>query len=41
MKLHLSKAIETELTIKILNYLKRQNIIDYETYNYLINKIGE
>ena len=34
-----SKIIETELNIKLLEYLKRNNTIDDGMYNYCINKL--
>ena len=33
-----SKIIEIETSIKLLEYLKRRNIMDYEIYNFFINK---
>lgn len=34
-----SKIIETELSIRLLEYLKRNNTIDDGMYNYCINKL--
>ena len=34
-----SKIIETELNIRLLEYLKRNNTIDDGMYNYCINKL--
>ena len=34
-----SKIIEIETSIKLLEYLKRKNIIDDGMYNFCINKI--
>ena len=34
-----SKIIETEISIKLLEYLKRNNIIDDGMYNFCINKL--
>lgn len=34
-----SKIIEIETSIKLLEYLKRNNIIDDEMYNFCINKL--
>ena len=33
-----SKIIEIETSIKLLEYLKRRNIMDYGMYNFCINK---
>lgn len=34
-----SRIIEIETSIKLLEYLKRRNIIDDGTYNFCINKL--
>lgn len=34
-----SKIIEIETSIKLLEYLKRENIIDDGMYNFCINKL--
>ena len=34
-----SKIIEIETSIKLLEYLKRRNIIDVGMYNFCINKL--
>lgn len=34
-----SKIIEIEISIKLLEYLKRINTIDDEMYNFCINKL--
>ena len=34
-----SKIIEIEISIKLLEYLKRKNIIDDGMYNFCINKL--
>ena len=34
-----SKIIELETSIKLLEYLKRENIIDDGMYNFCINKL--
>lgn len=34
-----SKIIEIETSIKLLEYLKRKNIIDDGMYNYVVNKL--
>lgn len=34
-----SKIIEIETSIKLLEYLKRRNIIDDGTYNFCINRL--
>ena len=34
----LTSKIEVEISIKLIEYLKRKNIIDDEMYNYIINK---
>ena len=34
-----SKIIEIETSIKLLEYLKRNNIIDDRMYNFCINKL--
>ena len=34
-----SKIIEIETSIKLLEYLKRENTIDCEMYNFCINKL--
>ncbi len=34
-----SKIIEKETSIKLLEYLKRNNIIDDRMYNFCINKL--
>lgn len=34
-----TKIIELKLNIKLLEYLKRNNIIDNEMYNFCINKL--
>lgn len=34
-----AKIIELELEIKILEYLKRENSIDENMYNYVIDKL--
>ena len=34
-----SKIIEIETSIKLLEYLKRNNTIDDEMYNFCINKL--
>ncbi|MBE6140362.1 MAG: hypothetical protein E7172_02370 [Firmicutes bacterium] len=34
-----SKIIELETSIKLLEYLKRNNVIDNEMYNFCINKL--
>ena len=34
-----SKIIELETSIKLLEYLKRNNTIDDEMYNFCINKL--
>ena len=34
-----SKIIEIETSIKLLEYLKRRNIIDDGMYNFFINKL--
>ena len=34
-----SKIIETELSIRLLEYLKRNNTIDDGMYNYVVNKL--
>jgi hypothetical protein len=34
-----SKIIEIETSIKLLDYLKRENIIDDGMYNFCINKL--
>lgn len=34
-----SKIIEIETSIKLLEYLKRENIIDDGIYNFCINKL--
>ena len=33
-----SKNIEIEISIKLLEYLKRNNVIDDKMYNFCINK---
>ncbi len=32
-------VIEKEISIKLFEYLKRENIIDDGMYNYIINKL--
>ena len=34
-----SKIIEIETSIKLLEYLKRENVIDDEMYNFCVNKL--
>lgn len=34
-----SKIIEIETSIKLLEFLKRENVIDDEMYNFCINKL--
>ena len=34
-----SRIIEIEINIKLFEYLKRENIIDDEMYNFCINKL--
>ena len=34
-----SKIIEIEISIKLLEYLKRKNVIDDGMYNFCINKL--
>ena len=34
-----SKIIEIETSIKLFEYLKRENVIDDEMYNFCINKL--
>ena len=34
-----SRTIEIEINIKLFEYLKRENIIDDEMYNFCINKL--
>lgn len=34
-----SRIIEIETSIKLLEYLKRKNVIDDEMYNFCINKL--
>ena len=34
-----TKIIEIEISIKLLEYLKRENIIDDGMYNFCINKL--
>ncbi len=34
-----SKIIEIETSIKLLEYLKRKNVIDDGMYNYVVNKL--
>ncbi len=39
MKKSSTKIIEMEISIKLLEYLKRINIINDEIYNFCINKL--
>lgn len=34
-----SRIIEIEINIKLFEYLKRENVIDEEMYNFCINKL--
>lgn len=34
-----SKIIELETSIKLIEYLKRKNVIDDDMYNFCINKL--
>ena len=34
-----SRIIEIEINIKLFEYLKRENVIDDEMYNFCINKL--
>lgn len=34
-----SKIIEIEISIKLLEYLKRKSVIDDGMYNYVVNKL--
>ena len=34
-----SRIIEIETSIKLLEYLKRKNVIDDGMYNYVVNKL--
>lgn len=34
-----SRIIEIEISIKLLEYLKRKSVIDDEMYNFCINKL--
>lgn len=36
-----SRIIEIEISIKLLEYLKRKNTIDDKIYNFCINKLLE